>query len=77
MSRRIVLPDPTFEHEYLRRLVAELTLRLNEHEQRISDLEADLYVEDNLLRPPRRDGALAVVGSNIYVGAADNWVQVN
>lgn len=81
---KILLPRPTTGAEpdgaALLRLVAELTQILNDHQQRIEELEGAQYIETNLARPPRQIGAKAVVGNDVYIATGitpADWVQVN
>jgi hypothetical protein len=76
MTRRLQLPEPHPQEQYLRRLVAELTKIVNDLNQRVEELETLQYIEDDLSRPPRADGARAIVGADAYIGIGGAWVQV-
>ena len=78
MSRRLQLPDPEGP-DGVRRLVAEITRLLGEIDDRLVALERAGRVETDITRAPVRTGAIAVVGTDIYISTGRNpsdWQQV-
>ena len=77
MSIRLPRPDPQNRKYFEQRLIPELTKLLQEQQEQIEELRRKLYIETDLDRAPTRDGAVAVVVNDVYVGANGSWVQVN
>lgn len=76
MTRSVRLPAAPVADTYANRLVAELTLILRDTAARLEAAENALRVETDLGRAPERDGALAVVGGEAYIGVAGVWRQI-
>ena len=85
MTRRIQLPDPIDRKGgvnpwFMRRIVAEVTVNLNDMTTRLSRVEAQQRIETDIAKPPSRIGAIAVVGVNVYVAVGTtpaDWVIVS
>lgn len=67
--------------EGLQRMVAQLTLLLQNFQSRIQILEASVRVETDIARPPSRIGAVAVTSiGDVYIAVGltpADWVLVS
>lgn len=79
MSRRLQLPDPDGP-DGARRVVAEITRLLGEMDARLEVLERANRIETDIARAPVRPGAIAVVGTTVYIAtgrSSADWLQVS
>lgn len=63
-----------------RRFTSALTLAVQGLDTRVFRLERNAYIETDLARPPRRPGAIAVVGGEVYIATGftpADWKQVS